>query len=56
MTDIFKMIIDSGVAVGMIIYFIYRDSKFIDRITRELNDLNHGVKNLNKRLDKFSEM
>ena len=56
MTEIFKTILDSGVAVGMIIYFIYRDSKFIDRITRELNDLNNGVKNLNKRLDKLSKM
>lgn len=56
MTEIFKTILDSGVAVGMIIYFIYRDSKFIDRITLELNDLNNSVKNLNKRLDKLSKM
>ena len=56
MTEIFKMVLDSGVAVGMIIYFIYRDSKFIERITRELNDLNNGVKNLNNRLDKLSKM
>lgn len=54
--DIFNTLFDSGVAVGMIIYFIYRDSKFIERITRELNDLNNGVKNLNKRLDKLSKM
>lgn len=54
--DIFNTLFDNGIAVGMMIYFIYRDSKFIERITRELDDLNNSVKNLNKRLDKLSKM
>lgn len=51
MEDVVKLIVDNGVTVGVIFYFMWRDSKFMGKIDNTLTALKEVIDSLN---DKFT--
>ena len=41
--DIVNLIVDNGTAVALLIYFIYKDHKFTDNITRALTSIEESL-------------
>ena len=39
MEDIINIIINNGVTVGVLVYFIYRDNKYITQLTQAIQKL-----------------
>lgn len=55
MEQIVNIIVNNGVAVGLLIYFVYRDNKFMDNLTVSLKTLEDSVASLKKLLEKRYE-
>lgn len=51
MEEIINAIINNGVAIGVLIYFIYRDSTFMATLTKSLQELIDTIKSLQDKID-----
>lgn len=52
MDEILNVIVNNGVAVGVLIYFIYRDNKYINTLVSTLSKLESGIDTIQKALSK----
>ena len=52
MPDLVSLIVNNGVAVAVIIYFMFRDYKFISSLSGTLQELIDTVKDLSKTVNK----
>ena len=48
LSDILSLFVNNGVAVAVIIYFMFRDYKFISQLTAMLQELTDSVKSFEK--------
>jgi len=47
-----SLIINNGVAVGLLAYFVYRDNKFMNQLTVTLTTLQKSVDSVKRLLEK----
>lgn len=52
MDEVFSIIVNNGVAVGVLVYFIYRDNKYINSLVSTLTKLESGIDLIQKSLSK----
>lgn len=52
MDEVFNIIVNNGVAVGVLVYFIYRDNKYINTLVSTLTKLESGIDTIQKALSK----
>jgi hypothetical protein len=52
MDEVLSIIVNNGVAVGVLVYFIYRDNKYINTLVATLTKLESGIDNIQKALSK----
>lgn len=52
MDEILSIIVNNGVAVGVLVYFIYRDNKYINTLVATLTKLESGIDTIQKALSK----
>ena len=52
MSDIINMLVNNGVAVVIVAYFIYKDNKFNDTLVKSLTEITTTLKNMNVELGK----
>lgn len=52
MDEVFSIIVNNGVAVGVLVYFIYRDNKYINTLVSTLTKLESGIDTIQKALSK----
>lgn len=50
MTEIINAIINNGVAIGVLIYFIYRDNNFTKELTTTLQKLTDTIEDLQEQI------
>lgn len=50
MTEIINAIINNGVAIGVLIYFIYRDNNFTKELTTTLQKLTDTIEDLQQQI------
>lgn len=43
MDEIINLIVDNGTAVALLIYFIYKDNKFTENITKALTSIEESL-------------
>lgn len=43
MNDIATMIINNGAAIGLLIYFVYKDNKFTAMISKSLTNISNSL-------------
>lgn len=55
MNEIVSIIVNNGVAVGIIAYFIYRDNKFMNSLTTTLTTLQTSVNSMKELLERIYE-
>lgn len=48
--DITELFVNNGVAIAVIIYFMFRDYKFMTALTKTLQELTDAVKNVKELL------
>lgn len=48
MNDIIDLVISNGIGVACIVYFMFRDYKFMDTMQKTLNSLNESVSLIEK--------
>lgn len=48
MSDIIDLVISNGIGVACIVYFMFRDYKFMDTMQKTLNSLNESVSLIEK--------
>lgn len=51
MDDILTLLVNNGVAVGIIAYFIYRDNKFMNNLSVTLATLQKSVESVKELLE-----
>lgn len=56
MQDVVNLIVNSGVAVGVIVYFLYRDYKFMASLHSTLTTLENTTESINKLLESIKEV
>lgn len=54
MENIVNIIVNNGVAVGIIVYFMYRDNKFMSNLQKTLTTLETSVNSIQKLIEKFT--
>ena len=52
MSDIINMLVNNGVAVVIVAYFIYKDNKFNDMLVKSLTEITTTLKSMNVELSK----
>lgn len=52
MSDLINMIVNNGVAVVIVAYFIYKDNKFNDTLVKSLTEITTTLKSMNVELSK----
>lgn len=52
MSDIINMIVNNGVAVVIVAYFIYKDNKFNDTLVKSLTEITTTLQSMNVELSK----
>lgn len=52
MNEIINVIVNNGVAVGVLFYFIYRDNNFTKELTQTLQKLTDTIENLQEKINK----
>ena len=50
--DLITMFVNNGVAVAVIIYFMFRDYKFITQLTKSIQELTDSVNDATRHLKK----
>ncbi len=48
MNDIIDLVVSNGIGVACIVYFMFRDYKFMDTMQKTLNSLNESVSLIEK--------
>lgn len=43
MNDIASMIINNGAAIGLLVYFVYKDNKFTSIISKSLTNISNSL-------------
>lgn len=43
MNDIASMIINNGAAIGLLMYFVYKDNKFTSMISKSLTNISNSL-------------
>lgn len=43
MEDIVSLIVNNGAAIALLVYFIYKDNKFTETITKSLTAINESL-------------
>lgn len=43
MTEVVNAIVNKGVAIGMLVYFIYKDSRWTDTINKSLTSISDSL-------------
>lgn len=51
MNDVISLIVNNGSAVALLIYFIYKDNKFTETITKSLTAINESLDVIQKTID-----
>lgn len=51
MDDVLNLIVNNGSAVALLIYFIYKDNKFTETITKSLTAINESLDVIQKTID-----
>lgn len=51
MEEITSLIVNNGVAVGLLTYFVYRDNKFMNTLASSLTSLQMSIDSLKKLLE-----
>lgn len=52
LNDLITMFVNNGVAVAVIIYFMFRDYKFITQLTKSIQELTDSVHDVTRNLKK----
>lgn len=52
MSDLINMLVNNGVAVVIVAYFIYKDNKFNDTLVKSLTEITTTLKSMNVELSK----
>lgn len=52
MDEIVNLIVNNGTAVALLIYFIYKDNKFTENITKALTSIEESIQIIRDSLDK----
>lgn len=52
MSDIINMLVNNGVAVVIVAYFIYKDNKFNDMLVKSLTEITTTLKTMQMELSK----
>lgn len=52
MNDLINMLVNNGVAVVIVAYFIYKDNKFNDTLVKSLTEITTTLKSMNVELSK----
>lgn len=55
MNDIVNLIINNGSAIGLLIYFIYKDNKFTETINKSLTNISNSLDIIQDILQKKGE-
>lgn len=55
MTDIVNLILNSGVAVVVVGYFIYKDNKWNNELVKTLTEITVTMKSMQSKLDKMGD-
>lgn len=56
MSDIISLFVNNGVAVAVIIYFMFRDYKFISQLTMLIQQLTDTVKDVEETMKRFRKV
>lgn len=51
MDEIVSLLVNNGVAVGLLAYFVYRDNKFMNTLSSSLTSLQMSIDSLKKLLE-----
>ena len=51
MDEIVSLLVNNGVAVGLLAYFVYRDNKFMNTLSSSLTSLQMSIDSLKKILE-----
>ena len=51
MDEIVSLLVNNGVAVGLLSYFVYRDNKFMNTLSSSLTSLQMSIDSLKKLLE-----
>ena len=43
MNDVASMIINNGAAIGLLVYFVYKDNKFTSMISKSLTNISNSL-------------
>ena len=43
MNDVASMIINNGAAIGLLVYFVYKDNKFTSMISKSLSNISNSL-------------
>lgn len=43
MNDVTSMIINNGAAIGLLVYFVYKDNKFTSMISKSLTNISNSL-------------
>lgn len=54
-TEVVSLIVNNGVAVGLLAYFVYRDNKFMNSLDVTLKSLQTSVESVKQMLEKEQE-
>ncbi len=52
MNDIANIIINNGTAIGLLIYFIYKDNKFTETLNKSLINISNSLEIIQNLLEK----
>ena len=55
MDDIISMIVNNGTAVALLVYFIYKDNKFTENMTKALTSIEESLDIIKKSILKERE-
>lgn len=55
MSDIINMLVNNGVAVVIVAYFIYKDNKFNDNLVKTLTEIVVTLKEMQKDIERNEE-
>lgn len=52
MNDVASMIINNGAAIGLLVYFVYKDNKFTSMISKSLTNISNSLDIIQEILNK----
>ena len=53
--QIVNLIVNNGVSIGLLIYFVYRDNKFMNTLSTTLTTLKNTTESIKKMIEKRNE-